>query len=139
MSTPDVRVQLPPRAPENHRVLILIHGDFLVYPANIGRFLYICGLLQKSFPLCFPLQCLHGMDKPFHPIRAVLPHILGEMRLQDQREGHCCMAEVALYALDVRTGTEYGDSVTVAQIMETSLRRTDFLRKPLEGKANGLL
>ena len=34
------------------------------------------------------------------------------------------MAEVALYAFDVRTGTECGDSVTVAQIMETSLRRT---------------
>ena len=48
------------------------------------------------------------------------------------------MAEVALYALDVRTGTECSDSVAVAQVMETSLRRTDFLRKLLEVKINGL-
>lgn len=78
------------------------------------------------------------MDKPLHPVRAVLPHILREMRVDVQREGRCGVAEVALYALDVRTGTECGDSVTVAQIMETSIRHTDFLRKLLEVKVNGL-
>ena len=78
------------------------------------------------------------MDKPLHPVRAVLPHILGKMRVDVQREGRRCVAEVALYALDVRTGTECSDSVAVAQVMETSLRRTDFLRKLLEVKINGL-
>ena len=86
----------------------------------------------------FSLIVLHGMDKPLHPIRTVLPHILREMRVDVQREGRCCMAEVALYAFDIRTGTECGDSVTVAQIMETSIRRTDFLRKLLEAKVSKL-
>ena len=54
VSTPDVRVQLPPRAPANHRVFIQIHGDFLVYPANIAEKYTLSGTTEKVFPYVFP-------------------------------------------------------------------------------------
>ena len=58
------------------------------------------------------------MDKPFHSIGGLLPHLLGDMTVNVQREAGGGMAQIALHGLDVISAFDGDNCVAVSKIME---------------------
>ena len=53
------------------------------------------------------------MDKPFHSIGGLLPHLLGDMAVDVQREAGGGMAQVPLHGLDVISAFDGDNCVAV--------------------------
>ncbi len=53
------------------------------------------------------------MDKPFHAIGGLLPHLLGDMTVNVQREAGGGMTQIALHGLDVISAFDGDNCVAV--------------------------
>ena len=109
------------RAPSKNLVTIMVARFF--------------ALSKSGFSLIFSLMKSpdrNRLDKLFHPLSAILFHLLRNMAVNIQCESSCGMAEIFLHSLNVVAAFDAGNRVGVAQVVKTGSWRAYFFHNALE-------